>query len=75
MGSAILIGVRDYDFVSLPEDEIKRWSAEFSQTKTPFIGSLYLDDEHENTIFDDYEKDDKSKHIDDMDFGSDFDER
>lgn len=75
VGNAILIGVQDCDFVSLPENEIEHWSAEFSQTKTPYIGSLYLDDEHESTIFDEYENHDKSKHIDDMDFGSDFDER
>ena len=75
MGNAILIGVSDYDFTSLPENEIQRWSAEFSQSKTPYIGSLYLDNENENTIFDEYENDDKSKHIDDMDFGNDFDER
>lgn len=75
MGNAILIGVRDCDFVSLPDNEIERWSAEFSQSKTLYIGSLYLDDEHESTIFDEYENHDKSKHIDDMDFGSDFDER
>lgn len=75
VGNAVLIGVRGYDFVSLPENEIERWSAEFSQTKTPFIGSLYLDDEHESTIFDEYENHDTSKHIDDMNFGNDFDER
>jgi hypothetical protein len=75
VGNAILVGVQDYDFVSLPENEIQRWSAEFSQSKTPYIGSLYLDNEHESKIFDEYETPDKNKHIDDMDFGSDFDER
>ncbi len=75
VGNIVLIGVKDYDFVSLPENEIQRWSAEFSQSKTPYIGSLYLDNEHESKIFDEYETPDKNKHIDDMDFGSDFDER
>ncbi len=58
-GTAVIVAAdSNGEWVSLPDDEIKKWNNRFSSPLPTFIGSLYLDDESiEIPNFVDIEKD------------------